>query len=76
VPRVTIELPPTSNRFMPGHRIRIDVSSSNAPRLDVNPNTGEPIGHHTRSEVAEQTIYVDAARPSHAVLPLIPVADA
>jgi len=76
VQRVTIELPPTSNRFMPGHRIRIDVSSSNAPRLDVNPNTGEPIGHHTRSEVAEQTIYVDAARPSHAVLPLIPVADA
>jgi predicted acyl esterase len=42
---VTLTLYPTSNLFMPGHRIRLDVSSSNFPRFDVNPNTGEAIGH-------------------------------
>ncbi len=44
---VTITLPPTSNLFDVGHRIRVDISSSNWPRLDVNPNTGEPLGRHT-----------------------------
>ena len=42
---VKLTLYPTSNLFMPGHRIRLDVSSSNFPRFDVNPNTGEAIGH-------------------------------
>ena len=55
-----------------GHRIRVDVSSSNFPRLDVNPNTGEPIGRHTHMVVAEQTVFADAERPSHIVLPVIP----
>jgi len=68
---VTIHLPPTSNLFAAGHRIRIDVSSSNFPRLDVNPNTGEPVGRHTREVAAEQAVYADAAHPSHAVLPVI-----
>ena len=40
-----------------GHRIRVDVSSSNFPRLERNPNTGEPIGRHSRMEVAEQTVF-------------------
>lgn len=69
---VTIELPPTSNLFDVGHRIRVDISSSNWPRLDVNPNTGEPMGRHTRQVVAEQTVFLDADRPSHIVLPIIP----
>ena len=69
---VTIDLPPTSNLFDTGHRIRIDVSSSNWPRLDVNPNTGEPMGRHTHLVVAEQTVYADADHPSHVVLPVIP----
>jgi putative CocE/NonD family hydrolase len=69
---VTLLLPPTSNLFDVGHRIRIDVSSSNFPRLDVNPNTGEPMGRHTHRVVAEQTVYVDAERPSRAVLPIVP----
>jgi predicted acyl esterase len=69
---VAIELPPTSNLFDVGHRIRIDVSSSNWPRLDVNPNTGEPMGRHTHQVVAEQTVYADADHPSHVVLPVIP----
>ena len=53
---VTIELPPTSNLFDVGHRIRVDISSSNWPRLDVNPNTGEPMGRHTRQVTAEQVV--------------------
>jgi hypothetical protein len=64
---VTIELPPTSNVFARGHRIRVDVSSSNFPRLDVNPNTGEPMGRHTHQVVAEQTVY-----GGQVTLPVIP----
>jgi predicted acyl esterase len=64
---VPILLPPTSNLFAAGHRIRVDVSSSNFPRLDRNPNTGERIGRHTRMEVAEQTVF-----GGEVVLPVIP----
>lgn len=67
-----IEPQPTSNRFMPGHRIRLDISSSNFPHFEVNRNTGEPLGRERRSLVAHQTIYHDAERPSHVVLPIIP----
>jgi uncharacterized protein len=70
--RVELELPPTSNLFAAGHRIRIDVSSSNFPRLERNPNTGEPIGAHTRMITAEQTVFSDADHPSQVVLPVIP----
>ncbi len=55
-----------------GHRIRLDISVSNFPRFDVNPNTGEPLGRHRRFELAHQTIYHDAAHPSHIILPIIP----
>ncbi len=54
---VSIPLPPTSNLFAAGHRIRLDVSSSNFPRLDRNPNTGEPIGRHTRLVEAENVVH-------------------
>ena len=64
---VTILLPPTSNVFAAGHRIRVDVSSSNFPRLERNPNTGEPTGRHTHMEVAEQTVF-----GGEIVLPVIP----
>ena len=65
------ELYPTSNVIRAGHRIRVDVSSSNFPRFDVNPNTGGPLGKDRRVVIAEQCIYHDADRPSHIVLPLI-----
>ena len=68
---ITIEPQATSNRFVAGHRIRLDVSSSNFPRFDVNPNTGEPPAQHSRMLTAEQTIFHDATRPSHVVLPVI-----
>ena len=64
---------PISNLFVAGHRIRVDVSSSSFPHFDVNPNTGEPMGRHTHTVVARNTVYVDRARPSHIVLPIVPV---
>jgi putative CocE/NonD family hydrolase len=67
-----IEPFPTGNVFKKGHRIRIDISSSNFPRFDVNPNTGEPLGTHRRMIVADNSIYHDAAHPSHVVLPIVP----
>jgi hypothetical protein len=69
---VTISLAPTSNLFKAGHRIRIDISSSNFPRFDLNPNTGEPMGRHTHNVVAHNALYCDAEHPSHVVLPIIP----
>ncbi|QDT07235.1 Cocaine esterase [Rubripirellula lacrimiformis] len=68
----TIKLYPTSNVFKKGHRIRVDISSSNFPRFDVNPNTGEPLNRQRMSKVADQTICHDSTRPSRIVLPVIP----
>lgn len=65
---------PTSNLFARGHRIRLDISSSNFPHFDLNFNTGEPEGQATRSRVARNTIWLDAAHPSHVVLPVVPAA--
>ena len=68
-----ITLFPTANRFQTGHRIRLEISSSNFPRFDPNPNTGEPLGRHTRTVPAENVIHHSAERPSALVLPLQPV---
>ena len=64
------QLYPTSNVFKKGHRIRLDISSSNWPRFDVNPNTGGPLGLEQRYELAHQIIYHDTNCPSHIVLPV------
>jgi uncharacterized protein len=69
---VAIHLYPTANVFAKGHRIRLDVSSSNFPRFDVNPNTGEPLQQHRRMVPADNTVYHDGERASHVVLPIIP----
>ena len=68
---LTIVMYPTSNVFARGHRIRLDISSSNFPRFDVNPNTGEPLGRHTRLEEAHNTVFHEPGRASHIVLPVI-----
>ncbi|MEZ0389946.1 MAG: CocE/NonD family hydrolase, partial [Verrucomicrobium sp.] len=68
---VTIKLYPTANVFKKGHRIRVDISSSNFPRFDVNPNTGEPLNAHRRMVTATNVLHHDAAHPSHIVLPVI-----
>ncbi len=67
-----IDLWATSNVFKQGHRIRVEISSSNFPRYNRNLNTGEPIIDATRAVSAQQTIYHDADYPSHITLPLIP----
>ena len=68
----TIEPFPTANVFKKGHRIRVDISSSNFPRFDVNPNTGEPLGKNRRMIAADNTIYHSSAFPSQIILPLAP----
>jgi putative CocE/NonD family hydrolase len=70
---LTIKLYPTSNVFKRGHRIRVDVSSSNFPRFDVNPNTGEPLNDNRTRKVAVNTVYHDSQHPSAIVLPIVPV---
>ena len=69
---VRIEAFPTSNRFARGHRIRLDISSSNFPHFDANPNTGDPEGRARGIRVASNRVYLDASCPSHVVLPIIP----
>jgi len=68
--RVEIDLGSTSNLFAAGHRIRVDVSSSNYPRVEPNPNTGEPLGRWTRRVKARNTVFYDRGRPSHLDLPV------
>jgi putative CocE/NonD family hydrolase len=72
VVEVTITLYPTSNLFVAGHRIRVDVSSSNFPRFDANPNTGDPAGTERTLIVANNTVHHSSRYPSHITLPLIP----
>ena len=62
----------TSNVFTAGHRIRVEVSSSNFPRFDRNLNTGHRPGMDSEMRVADQAVYHDAQRPSHITLPVIP----
>jgi len=52
----------------------VDISSSNFPRFDVNPNTGEPLNDHRRMITATNTVHHDRDHPSHIVLPVIPPA--
>ncbi len=67
-----VDLVATSNVFLPGHSIRLEVSSSNFPRFDRNPNTGGEPSEEAELKPALQTIVHDAQRPSHLVMPVIP----
>jgi putative CocE/NonD family hydrolase len=66
--RVTVDAGVTSNVFLKGHRIRVEISSSNFPRFDRNPNTGGVIADATRLLKASQTVYHDKDHPSCVVL--------
>ena len=70
--RLTVSLWETSMVFKAGHRIRLEVASSNFPRYARNQNTGLALGTSAEVKQAEQTVYHDAERPSHLILPLIP----
>jgi len=71
VSEVQIDLGSTSNLFHTGHRIRLDISSSNYPRFEPNSNTGEPAGRWTRREKARNTVYHQSGRASYVELPLL-----
>lgn len=68
-----IDMAGTANVFQPGHRIRVDITSSNFPQFDRNPNTGEPLGASAKVRVAQQTVHHGGARASHIVLPVVPL---
>jgi hypothetical protein len=72
IERFEIDLWATSILFGREHRLRVEVSSSNFPRFDRNPNSGNPFGTDTELLTAEQTVYHDAEHPSHILLPVIP----
>jgi putative CocE/NonD family hydrolase len=68
----TLDLWSTSHVFKAGHRLRLEVSSSNFPRYDRNPNTGHEFGVDAEVRTAQQTVFHDPRYPSHLVLPVIP----
>ena len=68
----SLDLWATSNLFKKGHRIRLEISSSNFPRFDRNTNTGEPIGGDSGFVSALQTVHHSAGHPSHVTLPVVP----
>jgi hypothetical protein len=69
---VTVAMFPCANLFKRGHRLRLDLAGSNFPHFDINPNSGEPEGEMEHPRRATTSVFVDAARPSHLVLPVIP----
>jgi uncharacterized protein len=69
--KYTIQVWPTSNLFTAGHQIRLEISSSNFPMFDRNPNTGRPFAQDAELVVADQTIYHDKDRPSMITLPIV-----
>jgi uncharacterized protein len=74
--RFDIDLWATSNVFRAGHRIRVQITSSNFPRWDRNPNTGHPLGSDSAADlrVAEQTILHESEYPSFILVPVVPTA--
>lgn len=70
----TIDLVATSNVFLPGHRLRLDIMSASFPRFDRNLNNGKQLGEDTLADAqaAHQTIFHDSSQPSHILLPMIP----
>jgi putative CocE/NonD family hydrolase len=69
--RLAVDLGSVANRFAVGHRIRVDVSSSNYPKFEPNPNTGEPPDRWTRRVKTRNTVYHHAGRASYVELPIM-----
>lgn len=68
-----VDMAGTANVFQPGHKIRVDIMSSNFPQFDRNPNTGDDLGASSKVRVAAQTVHHGGAQASHIVLPVVPV---
>jgi predicted acyl esterase len=69
--QVKLDLWDTMITFEKGHRIAVHVTSSNSPRFDVNPNTGENPGPGAHPRTARNTVFMDAAKPSAIQLPVM-----
>lgn len=67
-----IELFDMGHTFLPGHRVRIEITSSAYPHINPNQNTGNPVATDVEWRNAQQTIYHDRARPSYVLLPIFP----
>jgi putative CocE/NonD family hydrolase len=67
-----IELFDMAHTFLPGHQIRVEVSSSYFPHFDPNLNTGNPFATDTESRPAKQTIFHDGSAGSYVELPVMP----
>jgi uncharacterized protein len=70
--KYTIRIWPTANLFKSGHRLRLEISSSNFPMYDRNPNTGHRFAEDAALKIARQTVYHDAAHPSRILVPIAP----
>ena len=70
--KYTIDLWATSYLLSPGDRLRLDVTSSNYPRLARNLNTGAPFAKTSEMRVARQTIHLSESQPSKIILPFVP----
>jgi putative CocE/NonD family hydrolase len=68
-----IDMAGTANVFQKGHRIRVDITSSNFPQFDRNPNTGEPLGASASVRTATQKVHHGGPRASRIVLPVVPL---
>jgi putative CocE/NonD family hydrolase len=71
--RFEVDLRATAQTFKAGHRLRVHVTSSDFPRYDRNLNTGGPFGEEASGQVARNTVFHDALRPSHLLLPVMAV---
>jgi putative CocE/NonD family hydrolase len=70
--QLTLDLWSTSNMFLAGHKLRLEIASSNFPRFDRNLNTGEDPERGTRMVKATNLVYHDREHPSALVLPVVP----
>lgn len=73
--KYVIDLWNTAHVFLPGHRIRVHVTSSAFPKYDRNPNTADDLGTSEHMEIAVQTVYHDSEHPSAVILPMMPGKD-
>jgi putative CocE/NonD family hydrolase len=71
----TIELFDIGHRFLAGHRIRLEISSSASPYIAPNTNTGLPVATDTTWRIARQSVFHDRRRPSRVLLPVLPIPD-
>jgi len=70
--KIEIDLWPTSNVFFKGHKIRLEVSSSNFPHYDRNPNTGDSLATTTEMRRAHQQVIHSDRYPSQIIMPVVP----